>query len=134
MRQVFFLLVSAMVVAFSLSWASPGSREFQFIVPDEVILPLDHSIQQQLEISTFVSLMDSCEKIESLHHEIRESRIILTVRISRLNDRLCLQQVRSNIPVNFVLDSVSMNSSKQVDVYFRESEEGLKYFGSIALK
>jgi hypothetical protein len=123
-----------MVVAFSLSWASPGPREFQFIVPDEVILPLDHSVQEQLEISTFVSLMDSCEKIESLFHEVKENRIILTVRVSRLNDRLCMQQVRSDIPVNFILDNVSMNSSKQVDVYFRESEEGLKYFGSIALK
>ncbi len=134
MRQVFFLLVAAMVVAFSLSWASTGPSEHEFVVPDEVILPVDHPVREQLEISTFVSLVDSCERIESLNQEVKGTRIILSVHVSRMNDRLCLQQVRSDIPVNFILDNISMNSSKQVDVYFRESEDGLKYFGTIALK
>ncbi len=134
MRQVFFLLVSAMIAAFSLSWASPGLGDHDFLVPDEVILPLTHSIKHKLEISSLVSLKDSCEKIESLSQEIRGSKIILSIKVLHVSDRVCVQHVQSDIAVNFLLDNLMSNPSKQVDVYFREDEENLKYFGSIEIK
>jgi hypothetical protein len=134
MRQVFFLLVSAMIAAFSLSWASPGTGEHDFLVPDQVILPLVHSTKNKLEISSLVSLKDSCEKIESLTQEVRGSKVILGIKTMHLSDRVCLQQIQSDISVNFLLENVRMNSSKQMDVYFREDEENLKYFGSVELK
>jgi hypothetical protein len=134
MRQMFLLLVSAMVIAFSLSWASSGSTDNEFIVPDEVILPIQQSAREQLEISTSIALNDFCEKIESLHQEVRGAKIILSIKISHTSGQVCLQQIRSNIAVNFVLENLQMNSSRQVDVYFREGEESLKYFGSIALR
>jgi hypothetical protein len=134
MRQVFFLLVSAMIAAFSLSWASPGLGEHDFLVPDQVILPLVHSTLSKLEISSVVSLKDSCEKIESLTQEVRGSKVILGIKVMHLSDRVCLQQVQSDISVNFLLENVRMNSTRQVDVYFREDEENLKYFGSVELK
>lgn len=134
MRQVFFLLVSAMIAAFSLSWASPSLGESDFLVPDQVILPITHAIPNKLEVSSLVSLKDTCEKIESISQELRGSKIILGIRVSHLSDRVCVQQVQPNIAVNFIIENIPMNSAKQADVYFREDEENLKYFGSVEIK
>lgn len=133
MRQVFFLLVSAMIAAFSLSWASPGRGDHDFLVPDQVILPMNHSVSNKLEISSLVSLRDSCERIEGLMQEVRGSKIILAVKAFHVSDSVCLQQVSPDISVNFILENLQMNPSKQVDVYFREDEENLKYVGSVSL-
>jgi len=134
MRQVFFLLVSAMIAAFSLSWASPGVGDNDFIVPDQVILPLTHHVQNKLEISSLISLRDSCERIDGISQEIRGSKVILAIKVMHLSDSVCLQQIQSDITVNFLLENIQLNSSKQVDVYFREDEESLKYFGSVEIR
>jgi hypothetical protein len=65
---------------------------------------------------------------------VRGSKVILGIKVMHLSDRVCLQQVQSDISVNFLLENVRMNSTRQVDVYFREDEENLKYFGSVELK
>jgi hypothetical protein len=134
MRQVFFLLVAAMFIAFSLSWASAEQAETYYMLPENVILPVEINLKEKPEVSVSVPLDASCESIESIHQEIRGHKIIFAIRIQQLKNQFCFQDSHHLENVNLVIDRFSMDSSKKVDVYFREDEESLKYFGTIEMK
>lgn len=135
MRQVFFLLASAMFVAFSLSWASPSSSvESYYAVPDHVLFPSSFSFKEKPEISASITLKDSCESIESLQQEPRGHKVIFSIRLQHKNNDLCLQQTRSNVTVSAAIENFKVDSSRRIDIYFREDDENLKYFGAIEMK
>lgn len=134
MRQVLFLLASAMFIAFSLSWASPSSVENYYTLPDHVLLPSSSSFDEKPEISASLTLDDSCESIESIDQEIRGHKVIFSIRLQYASNHLCLEQSRSNVTVNLLIDRFKVDASQRVDIYFREDDENLKYFGSIEFK
>jgi hypothetical protein len=134
MRQIFFLLVSAMFAAFSLSWASPGSGDKDYILPDQVILPMGSSIKKQFDVSAIVSLKDSCERIESAGQEVRGNKILFSIKVSHVSDSVCVQQIQPDISVNFPIEKPLLRDGQRIDIYFRQDEENLKYFGSIEVK
>lgn len=135
MRQVFFLLVAAMFVAFSLSWASPNAmNDSHFAVPNHVSFPKKIAAHHRAEILASITLKDSCESIENVGQEIRGHKVIFSIRLNHPNDRICLQQVRTHVPVDLIIENVGANHDDRIDIYFREDEENLKFFGSIELK
>lgn len=134
MRQVFFFVAIAMFVAFSLSWASPGATERYNTLPDHVLLPAQPSYLERPEISVVVGLKDTCESIESIDQEVRGHKVIFTIRMQNRSDQICLQESQTNVTVNLAIERFRVDSSQRVDIYFREDEEILKYFGSIEFK
>jgi len=133
-RQILFLLASAMFVAFSLSWASPSEDENYYTLPDHVLLPSSSTFREKPEISASFNFDDTCESIEGIDQEIRGHKVIFSVRMQYASNQLCLQQNRSNINLNLLIDRFKVDSSHRVDIYFREDDENLKYFGSIEIK
>ena len=135
MRQVFFLLAAAMFVAFSLSWASPSQlAETHFAIPNHVSFPKRVSSLERAEVLASITLKDSCESIENVAQEIRGHKVIFSIRLNQPNNRICLQQERSHVPVDLTIDRVNTQGTQRIDIYFREDEETLKYFGSIEVK
>lgn len=135
MRQVFFLLAAAMFVAFSLSWASPHQLiESHFAVPNYVSFPKQVAAFDRAAIMASVTLKDSCESIEKVTQEARGHKVIFSIRLNQPNNRICLQEARTHVPVDLAIEEMNLNSSRKIDIYFREDEENLRYFGSIELK
>lgn len=135
MRQVFFLLASAMFVAFSLSWASPSnSIESYYAVPDQVLLPNVMTQKQSPEVSATITLKDTCESIDRVDQEQRGNKVIFSIRLQHRNDDLCLRKSRSNVAVSAALREIKPDHSRRIDIYFREDDENLRYFGAIEMK
>lgn len=135
MRQVFFLIVAAMFIAFSLSWASAGTGDGYFVLPENVLLPIYASVRERPEISISVPLNKSCELIEGVQQELRGHKLIFSVRAQQSKNHLCIQdESRSFENMNLKIERFKTDSSGRIDIYFREDEESLKYFGSIEMK
>lgn len=135
MRQVFFLLASAMFVAFSLSWAAPSSsKEGYYAVPDQVLFPSSLSFKDKAEVFASVTLKDTCESIEGIQQETRGHKVIFSIRLQHKSNDLCLQQVRSSVSVTAAIENFKIDSSRRIDIYFREDDENLRYFGAIEMK
>lgn len=134
MRQVFFLVIAAMFIAFSLSWASAEGVETYYTLPENVLLPVYSSLKEKPEISVSVPLDRSCERIESVDQEIRGHKVIFSVRVQQSKNQYCLEEGRVTESLNLIIDRFHTDSSRRVDIYFREDEENLKYFGSIEMK
>jgi len=135
-RQVFFLLAAAMFVAFSLSWAAPSSNlDTYYAIPDEVRLPQSFvALSEKPEVFAAITLRDSCESVESISQETRGHKVIFSIKLLHKNNDLCLQHIRNNIAVKAKIEKIRLDSSRRIDIYFREDEENLKYFGAIEIK
>lgn len=131
MRQFLFLLASAMLVAFSLSWASPHAVENYYSLPDHVLLPSSSTFREKPEILASLTLNDSCESIEGVDQETRGHKVIFSIRLQYASNNLCLQDSRTNVDLSLLIDRFKVDSTQRIDIYFREDNENLKYFGSI---
>jgi hypothetical protein len=133
-RQVFFLLISAMFIAFSLSWASPSRTETYRVLPDQVLLPSQVRLTESLELVASVTLNDSCEDIAGVEQEYDGNKVIVSIHVEGQIDHLCRRNSRSDVSVNILIPSGQVGLSQKIDVFFKEDKANLKYFGTIELK
>ncbi len=132
MRQVFFLLASAMFVAFSLSWASPGKPvETIYAVPDLVLLPILPTLNKGSEISVTFALKDSCESIEQVDRELRDQNLIFSARLAHRENDICTRNARQTVSIKVPIDKSLVVNPRGLNIYFREDDESLRFFGAI---
>ncbi len=132
MRQVLFMLGAAMMIAFSLSWASSGAdTELYYSLPDNILLPEKLSLHEQPEILATFTLKNSCEVIENVDQEQSNDQIIFSVHTRYVNNHLCLEETRYDVSLNLKIDKYNHESSRHLDVFFREDDKTIRYFGAI---
>jgi hypothetical protein len=133
-RQVFFLIIAAMFIAFSLSWASAETGETSYTLPETVIFPIYSHLDEKPEITALIPFEKDCESIESIYQEVRGHKVIFSIRLRQNKNQFCTEDGIIKENVNLNIDRFQTDSTNRVDVYFREDEENLKYFGSIEIK
>ena len=128
MRQIFILLVAAMMVAFTLSWASPRPQQ-TYLLPDEISVPTPVELWDHPEIHVRVGVSQNCAKIEEILQEVRDHRIIFGIRAKELSEQSCeISHQQLNLKVS------EFTPAKHLDIYFRVDEDSLKYYGTIDLE
>ncbi len=134
MQQVFFLIISAMFVAFSLSWASSGGGSERFsayLVPEEIQFPL-LATESENVLFAKIKLRGSCESVDSIVQERRGSKIIFSIRMRNDSDQVCLLQPIKDVSIKLKIQTQHIPESLYFGIYFRQDEENLKYFGAVS--
>lgn len=136
MRQVFFLLISAMFAAFSLSWASSkdsGGRAVGYLVPGEIQFPLLNAEDENILFAK-IPLRDSCQSLGSIQQERRGQKIIFSIRAKVSPGQVCSMNSKKEISLKLRIEPDRLSDSLYLGVYFREDDEKLKYFGAVSAR
>jgi len=129
-KQVFFMTLSAMFIAFSLSWATPSHLgEKTLVVPDSIMIVSSSFETHEPEMYANLALIEACENIGHIEKEFRDHKLIFSLRLTEENGALCSSQKRTKISLRIPLDELITNRTQTFEVYFRIDDEGLRYYG-----